>query len=128
MLKNNRVFNSFSVNDLSEAKAFYAETLGLDVKEMSVGLNITLAGGGEVFVYPKPDHAAASFTILNFIVDNIDSAVEELTSKGVTFEQYDGHMNTDEKGIFRGAATGHGPNIAWFSDPAGNIIAVMEEM
>jgi predicted enzyme related to lactoylglutathione lyase len=128
MLKNNRVFNSFSVNDLSEAKAFYAETLGLDVEEMSVGLNITLAGGGEVFVYPKPDHTAASFTILNFIVDNIDSAVEELTSKGVTFEQYDGHMKTDEKGIFRGAATGHGPNIAWFKDPAGNIIAVMEEM
>ncbi len=128
MLKNNRVFNSFSVNDLAKAKTFYAETLGLVVEEMSVGLNITLTGGGEVFVYPKPDHTAASFTILNFIVANIDSAVDELLSKGVTFEHYDGHMKTDAKGIFRGAATDHGPNIAWFKDPAGNIIAVMEEM
>ena len=128
MLKNNRAFNSFSVNDLAQAKSFYAGTLGLDVKEMSVGLNITLAGGGETFVYPKPDHTPASFTILNFIVDNIDTAVDELTSKGVTFEQYGGHMSTDEKGVSRGAAAGHGPNIAWFNDPAGNIIAVMEEM
>ncbi len=128
MFRNNRVFNSFSVNDLDVAKTFYAETLGLEVEEMSVGLNVTLAGGGEVFIYPKPDHTAASFTILNFMVDAIDTAVDELVTKGVKFEHYDGPMKTDEKGIFRGKVNNHGPDIAWFRDPAGNIISVLEEM
>ena len=126
MFKDTAVFASFSVSDLSKAKQFYAVTLGLDVKEMSVGLNLTFAGGGTAFIYPKPNHTPASFTILNFPVQNIDDAVGELTRKGVAFEKYDGEMQTDAKGIFRGADKNHGPNIAWFKDPAGNILSLIE--
>ena len=128
MFKDTHAFNSFSVNDLAKAKEFYAQTLGLDVSEMSVGLSIKLAGGGDIFIYPKPDHTPATFTILNFKVENIDTTVDELTSKGVQLEHYDGPMKTDQKGIFRGKDQNHGPNIAWFKDPAGNILSVLEKV
>ena len=126
MFKDTRAFNSFSVNDLAKAKEFYGQTLGLDVTEKSVGLSIKIAGGGDIFVYPKPDHTPATFTILNFMVDDIDHAVDDLASKGVTFETYTGEMKTDEKGIFRSVDQNRGPNIAWFKDPAGNILSVVE--
>ena len=128
MFKNTQAFSSFSINDLAAATVFYSETLGLEVEPMSIGLRITLAGGGSIFVYPKSDHVPATFTILNFPVKNIDEAVDGLIAKGVTFEQYDGPMGTDEKGICRPTEKGHGPTIAWFKDPAGNFFAVMEEM
>ena len=99
------------------------ETLGLSVSEVPAGLELQLGGGARVFVYPKPNHEPATFTILNFPVANIDEAVAELTAAGVTFERYDG-MEQDDRGIARG---GGGPNIAWFKDPAGNILSVLEE-
>ena len=108
MFKDTHAFNSFSVGDLAKAKEFYAQTLGLDVSEMSVGLSIKLAGGGSIFIYPKSDHTPATFTILNFKVKNIDTTVDELISKGVQFEHYDGEMKTDQKGIFRGQDQTHG--------------------
>jgi hypothetical protein len=95
----------------------------LDVTEQNGLLFLHLAGGGKILVYPKPDHAPASFTILNFPVSNIEEAVEELTRRGVRFESYEGDLETDDKGIFRGG----GPLIAWFKDPAGNILSVLEE-
>ena len=128
MFKDTHAFSGFSVNDLAKAKEFYSNILGVDVTDKSVGLSIKIAGGGDIFVYPKPDHTPATFTILNFMVDDIDTAVDQLASKGVTFETYEGEMKTDEKGIFRGATQNHGPNIAWFKDPAGNILSVLEEM
>ncbi len=128
MFKDTHAFSSFSVNDLAAAKTFYGETLGLEVEPMSIGLNISIAGGGSIFAYPKADHVAATFTILNFPVKNIDEAVDALIAKGVTFEHYDGPMGSDEKGICRPTQKGHGPTIAWFKDPAGNFLAVMEEM
>jgi len=112
------------VDDLSAAKRFYGETLGLQVadvqEDMLLGLNI--AGGRDVLVYHKPDFTPASYTILNFPVDDVDAAVDELLSKGVQFEHYDG-FGQDEKGIARG----EGPEIAWFRDPAGNILSVLKE-
>ncbi len=125
MFKDTPAFSSFSVDDLGKAKAFYGETLGLEVLETSEGLNITLAGGKVLFVYPKPNHIPATFTILNFMVDNINVAVDALIEKGITFEQYDAPMKTDEKGIFRGDGEMGPSGIAWFEDPARNIIAVM---
>jgi len=122
MFKNTKAFSGFSVNDLQKAKEFYSETLGLEVSE-NMGLELHIAGGNNIFVYPKPNHTPATFTILNFIVDNIDKAVEELTNKGVIFEKYEGTIKTDEKGIHRG----EGPTIAWFKDPAGNILSVLEQ-
>jgi catechol 2,3-dioxygenase-like lactoylglutathione lyase family enzyme len=116
-------FSGFSVDDLDRAKQFYRETLGLSVSEIPAGLELQLGGGGRVFVYPKPNHEPATFTILNFPVANIDQTVDELTAAGVTFERYDG-MEQDDRGIARG---GGGPNIAWFKDPAGNILSVLEE-
>ena len=127
MFKNTKAFSSFSVNDLSKASKFYGQTLGLNVEETTEGLGIHLSGGGEVFLYPKPNHTAASFTVLNFPVDDIDSAVDQLKKLGVSFESYGGEIETDSKGIFRGGDTGKGPNIAWFKDPAGNILSVLEE-
>jgi catechol 2,3-dioxygenase-like lactoylglutathione lyase family enzyme len=123
MFKDANAFSGFSVDDLDRAKEFYGETLGLSVSENPAGLELQLGGGGRVFVYPKPNHEPATFTILNFAVPNIDQAVDELAGAGVTFERYDG-MEQDEKGISRG---GGGPNIAWFKDPAGNILSVLEE-
>jgi len=124
MFKDTKVFSSFSVNDLQKAKEFYSQTLGVEVAEMPEGLELHLAGGARVFLYPKPNHTAATFTVLNFVVDNIEQAVDELTKLGVRFEHYDlGDLKTDEKGIARGP----GPDIAWFKDPAGNILSVLEE-
>ncbi len=120
------VFSGFSVSDLAKARTFYAETLGLQVKDEGVGIGLHLPGGGTVFVYPKDDHQPATFTILDFVVENIDEAVDELTRRGVQFERYKDGPQADEKGILRGRALHMGPDIAWFKDPAGNILAVLQ--
>ena len=120
MLKDNMAFSTFSADDIPRAKQFYGETLGLNVEDQMDGLAVHLAGGGEVFIYPKDDHAPATFTVLNFAVDDIDNAVDKLASAGVRFERYE-EMEQDEKGINRG----EGPEIAWFKDPAGNILSVL---
>lgn len=129
MFGNSKAFSSFSVNDLAAAKDFYGDVLGLEVEEVGKMhvLRMHLAGGGEVVIYPKAGHTPASFTVLNFQVPDIDDAVDKLKVKGVKFESYDGEIQTDEKGISRGADKGRGPNIAWFRDPAGNIISVIED-
>jgi predicted enzyme related to lactoylglutathione lyase len=124
MFKDTKAFSSFSVNDLQKAKEFYGALLGLDVSETPEGLAVSIAGGGRVFIYPKPNHAPASFTVLNFPVEDIGAAVDALTKRGVRFEKYEGEIKTDEKGIHRGEA---GPHIAWFKDPAGNILSVVED-
>jgi catechol 2,3-dioxygenase-like lactoylglutathione lyase family enzyme len=124
MFKTKAAFSGFSVDDLTKAKKFYSETLGLKVDTMSAGLNLHLPGGGVVLAYPKDNHQPATFTILNFEVDNIDEAVDELTSRGVRFERYDG-MPQDVRGVARGIANNQGPDIAWFKDPAGNILSVL---
>ncbi|GHF98103.1 VOC family protein [Streptomyces zaomyceticus] len=120
-------FSGFSVDDLDAARRFYGETLGLKVDEEGQDdmrmLFLTLAGGTRVFVYPKDDHAPATFTILNFAVDDIDRAVDELTGRGVTLERYEG-FEADDKGIVRVEG---GPAIAWFTDPAGNVLSVLQE-
>jgi catechol 2,3-dioxygenase-like lactoylglutathione lyase family enzyme len=116
-------FLSFSVNDLQKAKLFYGETLGLNVTETPEGLELH-TGSNTVFLYPKPNHTPASFTVLNFSVDDVEAAVDELTGLGVTLEHYNlPDIKTDERGIFRGP----GPTIAWFKDPAGNILSVLKE-
>ncbi len=128
MLKTLAVFNGFSVDDLAKAKEFYTETLGLKLKDETMGLQLELPGGGQAFIYSKDDHQPATFTILNFVVDDIDAAVAELTSQGVSMERYDDMPATqDEKGILRGIKANQGPDIAWFKDPAGNILAVLQE-
>jgi len=126
MFQPKSAFSGFSVNDLAKAKAFYAGTLGLKVDDEGVGLRLHLPGGGTVFAYPKDDHRPATFTILNFVVENIDEAVDELTNRGVQFEHYEEGPKTDEKGILRGRALQMGPDIAWFKDPAGNTLAVLQ--
>jgi catechol 2,3-dioxygenase-like lactoylglutathione lyase family enzyme len=120
MFRNTRAFSGFSVDDLAKAKDFYSQTLGLEVTEANGALNLHIDGSNPIFVYPKPNHVPATFTILNFPVDDIDQAVDELTRRGVTFERYAG-IPSDEKGIARG----NGPDIAWFKDPAGNILSVL---
>jgi len=125
LFKKNSAFGSFSVNDLEKAREFYSKTLELNVtKDNEMGLlDIHIADNYDIMVYPKPDHTPATFTILNFHVDNIDKSVDELSAKGIKFEHYEfGEIKTDEKGIMRG----NGPNIAWFKDPAGNILSVIE--
>jgi predicted enzyme related to lactoylglutathione lyase len=124
MFKEAKTFSSFSVNDLRRAKEFYGETLGLEIKETPEGLELH-TGNNAVFLYPKPNHTPASFTVLNFHVPDIEKAVDELKSLGVKLEHYDmPDIKTDERGIARGP---HGPIIAWFKDPAGNILSVLEE-
>ena len=126
MFENTKAFSGFAVNDPQQAKKFYGETLGLRVSEEDEhGLLILhIAGDRDIVVYPKPDHTPATFTILNFPVDDIEKAVDELSARGVRFERYAGtEMETDEKGIFRGG----GPYIAWFKDPAGNVLSVIQE-
>jgi catechol 2,3-dioxygenase-like lactoylglutathione lyase family enzyme len=123
MFKNNPPFSSFSVNDIPKAKEFYSATLGLDVSEEYGMLNLNLVGGRQIMVYPKDNHTPATYTILNFPVDNLETTMDELTKRGVTFEHYDGEPKTDEKGVFRA----EGVKQAWFKDPAGNIISVLEE-
>lgn len=119
-------FSGFSVDDLAAAKKFYTETLGLKLASEEMGLQLELPGGGRVFVYDKSDHQPASFTILNFVVDDIDAAVDELKSRGVEFEHYE-NMHLDEKNIARGRSQNMGPDIAWFKDPAGNILSVLQD-
>jgi catechol 2,3-dioxygenase-like lactoylglutathione lyase family enzyme len=123
MFKAAKSFCSFSVNDLKKAKDFYGQTLGLDVSESAEGLELH-TGNNTIFIYPKPNHTPASFTILNFPVNDIEEAVDELAALGITLERYNlPDMKTDERGILRGP----GPTIAWFKDPAGNILSVLEE-
>ncbi|MFS8084364.1 MAG: VOC family protein [Acidobacteriota bacterium] len=124
MFKDTKAFSSFSVNDLQKAKVFYGQTLGLEISEMPEGLQLKIAGGGRVFIYPKPNHVPATFTVLNFSVDDIEAAVDALSKRGVRFESYEGDIKTDEKGIHRGK---EGPIIAWFKDPAGNTLSVLQD-
>ena len=120
-------FSGFSVNDLDEARRFYTQVLGLETGSETMGLELKLPQG-TVFVYAKPNHQPATFTILNFVVDDIDAAVDELISRGVNFERYDNMpVAQDEKGILRGRSVNQRPDIAWFKDPAGNILAVLQD-
>ncbi len=124
MFTNTKAFSGFSVDDLARAKEFYGDTLGLRVSEENGLMTLHLAGDRDVLVYPKPNHTPASFTILNFPVDDIEAAVSALTERGVRFEHHEGtEIETDERGIFRGG----GPLIAWFHDPAGNVLSVIEQ-
>jgi predicted enzyme related to lactoylglutathione lyase len=124
VFKNSKVFSGFSVNDLQKAKEFYGKTLSFDVSEMDGFLNLHIGNDAKVLIYPKSNHIPATFTVLNLPVDNIEQAVDELTRRGVRFEIYnEADLKTDEKGICRD----DGPNIAWFKDPAGNILSVLEE-
>lgn len=127
MLQNSPAFSGFSVHDLAAAKEFYGDTLGLDVHQDDMGLHLQLAFGTHIFIYEKPDHQPASFTILNFPVDDINAAIDALVEKGVTFERYDNlPAPQDERGVLRGKAAGQGPDIAWFRDPSGNVLSILE--
>ena len=119
-------FSTYSVDDVKAAKKFYGETLGLKVTEQEEGLALEVPGDTTLFLYPKQDHEPAIFTVLNLQVDDVAEAVDSLTERGVEFLQYDKPMKTDDKGIFWGGKSGKGPNIAWFEDPAGNILSVIE--
>ena len=128
MLKSSQAFSSFAVKDLEQARKFYRDTLGVDVSDVpGMGvMRLDLAGGLSVLVYPKPDHAPATFTVLNFPVDDVERTVDALVERGVRFEIYrDGPVKTDAKGISRGNG---GPTIAWFRDPSGNILSVLKEV
>jgi predicted enzyme related to lactoylglutathione lyase len=125
MLANAKATNGFAVDDIEAAKRFYGETLGVGISELSEEhglISLQLAGGRDTLVYRKPDFVPATYTVLNFEVDDVDAAVDELSSKGVSFERYD-EFDQDEKGIARGP----GPSIAWFKDPAGNILSVLQQ-
>lgn len=122
MFENTKAFSGFSVDDVATAKQFYGETLGLNVTEEHGMLTLHIAGGGNILVYPKPNHTPATFTILNFPVDDINQAVDALVTRGVRFERYDG-MPQDKRGVMRAG----GPPIAWFKDPAGNVLSVLQE-
>jgi catechol 2,3-dioxygenase-like lactoylglutathione lyase family enzyme len=122
MFTNTKAFSGFAVEDMQKAREFYGETLGLETSEEHGLLTLHLAGDRDTLVYPKPDHTPATYTILNFPVDDIEKAVDELASRGVRFERYDG-FEQDERGIFRGG----GPFIAWFKDPAGNVLSVLQQ-
>jgi len=121
MFGTTKAFSGFSVNDIAAAKAFYGDTLGVRVSEENGMLTLHIAGDRDILVYPKPNHAPATYTILNFPVEDIDRAVDELVERGVTFERYEG-MGQDDRGINRAG----GPPIAWFTDPAGNILSVLQ--
>jgi catechol 2,3-dioxygenase-like lactoylglutathione lyase family enzyme len=124
MLGDSKAFSGFAVGDIEKAKEFYGRTLGLKVSESNGSLTLHLAGGNNVLIYPKPNHTPATFTVLNFPVKDINQAVDELAGRGVRFEIYDlPEIKTDKKGIMRG----NGPTIAWFKDPAGNILSVIEQ-
>jgi len=128
MLKESKAFSGFSVNDIGKAKEFYGKTLGLEVKDdtaMPGILHLEISGGNAIVIYPKPNHQPATFTILNFPVPDVEETVDELTARGVKFIVYnEENFKTNEKGIF----TAGGPIIAWFNDPAGNILSVIEEV
>jgi catechol 2,3-dioxygenase-like lactoylglutathione lyase family enzyme len=123
MLRESKAFSGFAVPDVAAAKAFYGGVLGLDVSEANGMLTLHLAGDRDTIIYPKPDHVPATYTILNFPVDDVEAAVDALTAKGVEFQRYEGEdFATDAKGIMRQG----GPLIAWFTDPAGNILSVIQ--
>jgi catechol 2,3-dioxygenase-like lactoylglutathione lyase family enzyme len=122
MFTNTKAFSGFAVDDVEQAREFYGETLGIRTSEEHGIMTLHLAGERETIVYPKPDHTPATYTILNFPVDDIDHAVDELAARGVRIERYPG-FDQDEKGVFRGG----GPYIAWFKDPAGNVLSVLQE-
>jgi catechol 2,3-dioxygenase-like lactoylglutathione lyase family enzyme len=125
MFKDSNAFSGFAVRDLAAAKSFYGDTLGLDARDGPMGmLELHLGSGAVVLVYPKEDHQAANYTILNFPVKDVDAAVDQLREAGIQMEQYGADFGQDEKGIARG---NEGPTIAWFKDPSGNIIAVLDE-
>jgi predicted enzyme related to lactoylglutathione lyase len=124
MLSESQAFSGFSAADIAEEKRFYSDVLGLGVSEEYGMLHVHLGSGADVLIYPKADHVPATYTVLNFPVDNIEQTVDELAAKGVTFERYEQMASdTDERGIFRGG----GPYIAWFTDPAGNVLSVLQE-
>ena len=129
MLKDSKAFGGFSVNDIEKAKKFYGETLGLPVdqnNDMGGILTIHINGGNNLIIYPKPNHLPATYTVLNFPVENIEDTVKELKTNGVVFESYDSqYLKTDENNISKGNG---GPSIAWFKDPAGNILSVIESV
>jgi predicted enzyme related to lactoylglutathione lyase len=125
MFRDTKAFSGFSSNDIARTKAFYEQTLGVEVTEANGMLTLHLGGGGTVIIYPKDNHEPATFTVLNFPVADIDKAVDELTQAGVTFERYEG-AGQDERGIARPPSPDQGPQIAWFKDPAGNILSVLE--
>ena len=125
MLVYTKTFGSYSVNDLDKAKTFYEKTLGFPVTQTPEGLRVQVANDYTLFLYPKPNHQPATFTVLNLQVMNVETAVDALTAAGVRFEQYDGELKTDTRGIMHGGP-GKGPTIAWFTDPAGNILSVVE--
>jgi catechol 2,3-dioxygenase-like lactoylglutathione lyase family enzyme len=123
MVNGHDAFSGFAVDDIAKAKEFYSKVLGLEVAEEDGALTLSIGGGKRVFVYPKGDHVPATYTILNFPVDDVEAAVDELTQAGIRFEHYDSNdISTDAKGIMRG----NGPDIAWFKDPAGNIMSVLQ--
>lgn len=125
MFKDTKAFAGFSVNDIQKAKEFYGQTLGIEVSEvegMGGLLRLNISGGNTVIIYEKPNHTPATYTVLNFPVENVEDVVDQLTAKGVKFEHYSGEIKTDEKGIAR---DGNGPQIAWFKDPAENILSVL---
>jgi predicted enzyme related to lactoylglutathione lyase len=126
MLRDSAAFSGFTVDDVAAAKAFYGDVLGLDVTEEHGMLTLHLAPERPTLVYPKADHVPATYTILNFPVADIDAAVDALTARGVAFARYDG-LPQDGKGVLRGLAAGRGPDIAWFTDPAGNIFSVLQQ-
>ena len=129
MLANTKAFSGFAVDDLEKARGFYADTLGVRVDVLDEENHLMALhhpGDRDTLVYGKPDHAPANYTILNFQVDDIDEAVDGLAARGLQFERYDG-MPQDEKGVMRGRAANRGPDIAWFKDPAGNILSVLQE-
>ena len=124
MFKDTKAFSGFSADDIPRAQKFYGETLGVEVENQHGLLMLHISGGSKIVIYPKPNHSPATFTVLNFPVKDVEAAVSDLTKRGVRFEIYtDGPVKTDQRGIFRG----EGPKIAWFKDPAGNILSVLEE-
>ncbi|WP_225850977.1 VOC family protein [Streptomyces sp. HPF1205] len=122
MFGSTKAFSGFAVDDIEAARKFYEGTLGLRVSERNGLLTLHIAGDRDVLVYPKPDHTPATYTILNFPVEDITTAVDELSRRGVVFQRYDS-LDTDERGIFHGG----GPLIAWFTDPAGNVLSVLQQ-
>jgi catechol 2,3-dioxygenase-like lactoylglutathione lyase family enzyme len=122
-------FSGFSVDNLDKAKQFYIDKLGLELLDENMGLNIELPLGSRVFVYEKNDHQPAEYTMLNFVVDDIDATVDDLVDKGIEFERYDmgNGVKQDDRGVLRGLSANMGPDIAWFKDPAGNILAILQE-
>lgn len=129
MFRDSTTFGSFSVDSLATARKFYNETLGIDIDdEGEMGLRLKLAGNRQIYVYPKKDHTPASFTVLNFIVDDLDSTMTNLEKKGIKFLHYNRtDLPQDERGVLRGRKAGRGPDIAWFEDPAGNVLSVLQE-